>query len=155
MLEDPGSEDAAYLAALLLDTVAHFSRRVPGGCGLLVALQTQEEGDNEDVLQLFILRRYFPSQCWLHFEDQNPGQRLLWVSLEPGGLAPREEWSVLFHPDGEMIVTPRTALAGEPSGDSASSTGDQPCASVCDRHSLPQFLSAEKLTTGTHTDPKP
>ncbi|KAM5233214.1 ATPase SWSAP1 isoform 2-T4 [Hipposideros larvatus] len=59
LAEDLGPQEAAYLAALLLDTAGHFSHRVgPGrGCGLIVALQTPEEGDSGDALQLSLLQR--------------------------------------------------------------------------------------------------
>ena len=75
LVEDPGSQEAAYLAALLLDTAVHFSHRVgPGrGCGLIVALQTQEEGgDSGNALQLALLQRYFPAQCWLQPDAAGP-----------------------------------------------------------------------------------
>ncbi|XP_004616839.2 ATPase SWSAP1 [Sorex araneus] len=155
LLEDPGTQDAAYLVALLLDTAAHFSHRVHGGCGLMVALQTQEEGDRGDVLQLSMIQRYFPAQCWLHADAPDAGQGCLRVSLEPGGLSPRQEWSVIFHSDGEMTVIPRLDETGDPRTDSGSSTGDQPCASVCETCAMPQFPQAKRLTPGTHAHPKP
>ncbi|XP_046540650.1 ATPase SWSAP1 [Equus quagga] len=127
LAEDPGLQEAAYLAALLLDTADHFSHRVgPGGsCGLIVALQTQEEGDSGDALQLSVLQRYFPAQCWLQPDAPGPGQHRLRASLEPGGLGPRAEWCVAFRPDGEMTVTPWPAQAGDPSSDKGSSSGGQ------------------------------
>ncbi|XP_048198261.1 ATPase SWSAP1 [Perognathus longimembris pacificus] len=107
LLDDLGSQEATYLTALLLDTVAHFSRRQgPGqGCGLLVALKTQEEADSSDYLQVAMLRRYFPAQCWLQ-PDAGPGEHRLRVCLELGGLSPRAEWCVTFQPQGEMKITP-------------------------------------------------
>ncbi|XP_055975412.1 ATPase SWSAP1 [Sorex fumeus] len=155
LLEDLGTQDPAYLVALLLDTAAHFSHRVRGGCGLMVALQTQEESDRGDVLQLSMLQRYFPAQCWLHVDAPDSGQGLLRVSLKPGGLDPGQEWSVVFQSDGEMTVIPRLDKAGDPCTDSGSRAGDQPSASVCENRTMPQFLQTERLTPGTHADPKP
>nr|XP_005890836.1 PREDICTED: ATPase SWSAP1 [Bos mutus] len=129
LVEDPGSQEAAYLAALLLDTAVHFSHRVgPGrGCGLIVALQTQEEGgDSGNALQLALLQRYFPAQCWLQPDAAGPGQCCLRASLEPGGLGPREEWWVIFQPDGEMTVTRWPTQAVDTSSHKGSSSGGQP-----------------------------
>ncbi|XP_047704785.1 ATPase SWSAP1 isoform X2 [Prionailurus viverrinus] len=86
LVEDQGPQDAAYLAALLLDTAAHFSHQTgPGqGCGLIVALQTQEEGVSGDALQVSLLQRYFPAQCWLQAETPGPGQHRLRACLDPG-----------------------------------------------------------------------
>nr|AAI68995.1 RGD1308026 protein [Rattus norvegicus] len=62
LAEDPGTQDTAYLAALLLDTAAYFSHRLgaSGNCGLVVALETQKEADG-DVPHLALLQRYFPA----------------------------------------------------------------------------------------------
>ena len=129
LVEDPGSQEAAYLAALLLDTAVHFSHRAgPGrGCGLIVALQTQEEGgDSGNALQLALLQRYFPAQCWLQPDASGPGQCGLRASLEPGGLGPREEWGLTFQPDGEMTITPWPTQAGDTSSHKGSRSGGQP-----------------------------
>ncbi|XP_042549783.1 ATPase SWSAP1 [Dipodomys spectabilis] len=108
LLNDLGSQEATYLTALLLDTAAHFSRRLGAaqGCGLLVSLQTQEEADSGDGLQVAMLRRYFPAQCWLQPGAAGPGEHRLRVCLELGGLSPRTEWWVAFQPQGEMSITP-------------------------------------------------
>ncbi|XP_035931597.1 ATPase SWSAP1 [Halichoerus grypus] len=128
LVEDWGPQEAAYLAALLLDTAAYFSHQIgPGqGCGLIVALQIQEEGDSGDALQLSLLQRYFPAQCWLQVDAPGPGQRCLRACLDPGGLGPRAEWWVAFRPDGEMTITPWPAQAGNPSSDKGSSSEGQP-----------------------------
>ncbi|XP_025772299.1 ATPase SWSAP1 isoform X1 [Herpailurus yagouaroundi] len=128
LVEDQGPQDAAYLAALLLDTAAHFSHQTgPGqGCGLIVALQTQEEGVSGDALQVSLLQRYFPAQCWLQAETPGPGQHRLRACLDPGGLGPRREWCVAFRPNGEMTITPWPTQAGNLSLDKGSSSGGQP-----------------------------
>uniref|UniRef100_A0A667H2N0 SWIM-type zinc finger 7 associated protein 1 n=1 Tax=Lynx canadensis TaxID=61383 RepID=A0A667H2N0_LYNCA len=128
LVEDQGPQDAAYLAALLLDTAAHFSHQTgPGqGCGLVVALQTQEEGVSGDALQVSLLRRYFPAQCWLQAETPAPGQHRLRACLDPGGLGPQAEWCVAFRPNGEMTITPWPTQAGNLSLDKGSSSGGQP-----------------------------
>ncbi|XP_045347970.1 ATPase SWSAP1 isoform X2 [Leopardus geoffroyi] len=128
LVEDQGPQDAAYLAALLLDTAAHFSHQTgPGqGCGLIVALQTQEEGVSGDALQVSLLQRYFPAQCWLQAETPGPGQHRLRACLDPGGLGPRAEWCVAFRPNGEMTITPWPSQAGNLSLDKGSSSGGQP-----------------------------
>ncbi|XP_043442543.1 ATPase SWSAP1 isoform X1 [Prionailurus viverrinus] len=128
LVEDQGPQDAAYLAALLLDTAAHFSHQTgPGqGCGLIVALQTQEEGVSGDALQVSLLQRYFPAQCWLQAETPGPGQHRLRACLDPGGLGPRAEWWVAFRPNGEMTITPWPTQAGNLSLDKGSSSGGQP-----------------------------
>ncbi|XP_019283193.1 ATPase SWSAP1 isoform X2 [Panthera pardus] len=128
LVEDQGPQDAAYLAALLLDTAAHFSHQTgPGqGCGLIVALQTQEEGVSGDALQVSLLQRYFPAQCWLQAETPGPGQHRLRACLDPGGLGPRAEWCVAFRPNGEMTITPWPTQAGNLSLDKGSSSGGQP-----------------------------
>lgn len=127
-MEDQGPQDAAYLAALLLDTAAHFSHQTgPGqGCGLIVALQTQEEGVSGDALQVSLLQRYFPARCWLQAETPGPGQHRLRACLDPGGLGPRAEWCVAFRPNGEMTITPWPTQAGNLSLDKGSSSGGQP-----------------------------
>ncbi|CAK7292734.1 ATPase SWSAP1 [Vulpes lagopus] len=126
LVED--SQEAAYLAALLLDTAAHFSHRTaPGqGCGLIVALQIQEEEESGDGLQLSLLQRYFPAQCWLQVDAPGPGQHGLRACLDPGGLGPRAEWWVAFRPDGKMTITPWPTQAGNPNSDKGSSSGGQP-----------------------------
>lgn len=132
LAEDLEPQEAAYLSALLLDTAAHFSHQVGpgGGCGLIVALQTQEEGDSGDALQLSVLQRYFPAQCWLQpiapGSTPRSGERCFRVCLEPGGLGPRAQWCVAFQPDGEMTITPWPTQAGDPSSDKGSSSGGQP-----------------------------
>ncbi|EFB12962.1 hypothetical protein PANDA_010288, partial [Ailuropoda melanoleuca] len=128
LVGDWGPQEVAYLAALLLDTAAHFSHQIgPGhGCGLIVALQIQEEGDSGDALQLSLLQRYFPAQCWLQVDAQGPGQHCLRACLDPGGQGPRAEWWVAFQPDGEMTVTPWPAQTGNPSSDKGSSSEGQP-----------------------------
>ncbi|XP_007169262.2 ATPase SWSAP1 [Balaenoptera acutorostrata] len=128
LAEDPGSQEVAYLAALLLDTAAHFSHRVGSGrgCGLIVALQTQEEGDGGTALQLALLQRYFPAQCWLQPDAPGPGQHCLRACLEPDGLGPRAEWRVTFRQNGEMTVTPWPTQAGDTSLNKGSSSGGQP-----------------------------
>ncbi|KAF7465564.1 ATPase SWSAP1 [Marmota monax] len=128
LAKDPGPQEAAYLAALLLDTVAYFShRRGPNrDCGLMVALQTQEEGDSGDALQLTLLQRYFPAQCWLQPDAPGPGECHIRACLEPSGLGPRTEWCVTFQPDGEMKITRWPTQACDPSSDKSSSSRDQP-----------------------------
>ncbi|XP_036987313.2 ATPase SWSAP1 [Artibeus jamaicensis] len=117
LAEDLEPQEAAYLAALLLDTAAHFSHQVGpgGGCGLIVALQTQEEGNSGDALQLSILQRYFPAQCWLQPIASGSGERCFRACLEPCGPVPRAEWCVAFQPDGKMTITPWHTQAGDPS----------------------------------------
>lgn len=119
LVEDPGPQEAAYLAALLLDTATYFSHWVGPGrdCGLIVTLQTQEEGESGDALQLSLFQRYFPAQCWLRPDALGPGQHGLRACLEPGGLGPRAEWWVAFRPNGEMTITPWLTEANDPSSD--------------------------------------
>ncbi|KAM9243177.1 ATPase SWSAP1 [Dugong dugon] len=126
--EHQGPHEAAHLAALLLDTAAHFSHRAgPGrGCGLMVALQAQEEADSGDTLQLALLHRYFPACCWLQRDAPGPGQHCLRACLEPGGLGPRTEWLVAFQPDGEMMITPLSTEVGDRSFDKGTISGGQP-----------------------------
>ncbi|XP_011378625.1 ATPase SWSAP1 [Pteropus vampyrus] len=128
LAEDLGPQEAAYLAALLLDTAAHFGHRVGPGqdCGLIVALQTQEEGDSGDALHLSLLQRYFPAQCWLQFDTPGAGQCCRRACLEPGGQGPRAEWLMAFQPDGEMTVTPWPTQADDPNSNKCSSSGGQP-----------------------------
>ncbi|XP_037674086.1 ATPase SWSAP1 [Choloepus didactylus] len=128
LAEDLRPHKAAHLAALLLDTAAHFSHRAGpgGGCGVVAAFQTQEEADSGDTLQLALLQRYFPARCWLQPAAPGPGQRCLQASLEPGGLGPRTEWWVAFGLDGEMTITPWSTEAGDPSLDKGSGSGGQP-----------------------------
>nr|XP_012645801.1 ATPase SWSAP1 [Microcebus murinus] len=128
LAEDPGAEESAYLAALLLDTAAYFSHRLgPGGdCGLMVALQTQEVADSGDALHLALLQRYFPAQCWLQPEASGSGEHRLRVCLEPGGLGPRTEWWVTFQPGGKMTISLLQTQAGDPSSDKGSSSGGHP-----------------------------
>lgn len=127
LTEDLGPQEAAYLAALLVDTAAHFSHQGgPGqGCGLIVALQTQEEGDSGDAQPLALLQRYFPAQCWLQPNASGPGQHCLRACLEPGGLEPRAEWWVTFQPDGEMTVTQWPTQAGDTGSHKGSSSEGQ------------------------------
>ncbi|XP_054549264.1 ATPase SWSAP1 isoform X3 [Talpa occidentalis] len=127
LMEDLGTQGTAHLAALLLDTAAHFSHRAgPGrGCGLIVTLQTQEEGYSGDVLQLLLLQRYFPAQCWLHLEGPGPGPQRLQICLEPGGLGSRAEWWMSFQQDGEMTITSCATQTCNPSSEKSSSSGGQ------------------------------
>uniref|UniRef100_A0A8C6R1F8 NACHT domain-containing protein n=1 Tax=Nannospalax galili TaxID=1026970 RepID=A0A8C6R1F8_NANGA len=64
LAEDPGTQEAAYLAALLLDTAAYFSHRLGSNrsCGLMVALETQVEADGADAPQLTLLQRTYMVQ---------------------------------------------------------------------------------------------
>ncbi|KAM6167307.1 ATPase SWSAP1 [Erethizon dorsatum] len=117
LAEDPGCQEAAYLAALLLDTAAHFGHRAGPSrqCGLMVTLQTQEEADGGEALQRALLQRYFPAQCWLQVDEAGPGGHGFRVCLEPSGPGPRAEWRVTFRPDGEMTITPWPNQTREPS----------------------------------------
>ncbi|XP_066201911.1 ATPase SWSAP1 [Saccopteryx leptura] len=127
LAEDLEPQEAAYLAALLLDTAAHFGHQFgPGqGCGLIVALQTQEEEVSGDALQLSILQRYFPARCWLQPDTSGSRQRSFRACLEPGGLGHKAEWCVTFQPDGEMTITPWPTQAGDPNSDKGSRSGGQ------------------------------
>ncbi|XP_076977862.1 ATPase SWSAP1 [Tamandua tetradactyla] len=127
LAEDLGPHKAAHLAALLLDTAAHFSHRAGPGraCGIMVAFQTQEEADSGEALQLALLQRYFPAQCWLQPAAPGPGQHCLRATLEPGGQGARREWQVAFGPEGEMTITPRSTAADDPSLDKGSSSRGQ------------------------------
>ncbi|EHB12955.1 hypothetical protein GW7_13296 [Heterocephalus glaber] len=127
LAEDPGCQEATYLAALLLDTAAHFSHRAGPSrpCGLMVALQTQEQADSGEALQRALVQRYFPAQCWLQADAAGPGEHGFQVCLEPGGPGPREEWRVTFQPDGEMTITPWLTHTKEPSQDKSSSSRGQ------------------------------
>ncbi|XP_003413406.1 ATPase SWSAP1 [Loxodonta africana] len=126
--EHQGPHETAHLAALLLDTAAYFNHRAgPGrGCGLMVALQAQEDADSGDTLQLALLQRYFPACCWLQPGATGTGQRCLRACLEPGGLGPRTEWLIAFQPDGEMTITLLSTEVGDPSSDKATSSVGQP-----------------------------
>ncbi|XP_008051450.1 ATPase SWSAP1 [Carlito syrichta] len=128
LADEPGPQEAVYLAALLLDTAAHFSRRLGPGrdCGLMVALQTQEEADSGDALQLALLQRYFPAQCWLQPDAPVPREHGVRACLEPGGLGPRTEWWVTFQPNGEMMTTPWPTRAGDFSSAEGSSSRAHP-----------------------------
>ncbi|OBS79398.1 hypothetical protein A6R68_18149 [Neotoma lepida] len=119
LAEDSGAQEAAYLAALLLDTAAYFSHRLgaSGSCGLVVALETQKERDG-DAPHLTLLQRYFPAQCWLQPDALGLGQQhCVQASLERGKLSPRMEWSVTFLPNGEMKITPQPTQASKPGPD--------------------------------------
>jgi hypothetical protein len=87
----------------------------------MVALETQEEADSGDGPQLALLQRYFPAQCWLQPDASGPGEHRLRVCLEPGGLGPRAEWSVIFQADGEMTTQPTN-----PSFNKTLNAGGQP-----------------------------
>ncbi|ELV14035.1 hypothetical protein TREES_T100002047 [Tupaia chinensis] len=128
LLEDPGPQEAAYLAALLLDTAAHFSHRLGGSgdCGLMVALQTQEEADSGDALQLSLLQRYFPAQCWLQPSAPGPPGRCFRACLEQGEQGSRAEWLVTFQPEGEMAITSWPTQTGDPSSEEGASSGGPP-----------------------------
>ncbi|XP_006898916.1 PREDICTED: ATPase SWSAP1 [Elephantulus edwardii] len=117
--------EVAHLAALLLDTTAHFSHRAGprGGCGLVVALQTQEDVDSGDTRQLALLQRYFSASCWLQLDAQGPRHRGLRVCLEPGELGPRTVCSVTFQPDGSLTVTSLSTEEGDPSSGEGTSSG--------------------------------
>ncbi|XP_055457341.1 ATPase SWSAP1 [Psammomys obesus] len=126
LTEGPGVQEVAYLAALLLDTAAYFSHRLgaSGGCGLVVALETQREADG-DAPPLTLLQRYFPAQCWLQPDALGSGQhRCLRASLDLDKLSPRTEWSVTFLPGGEMKIAPLPAQASKPSLDMKGPTTD-------------------------------
>ncbi|XP_003798077.2 ATPase SWSAP1 [Otolemur garnettii] len=128
LAEDTGPDESSYLAALLLDTAAHFSDRIgpDRDCGLAVAFQTQEEPDSGDSLHLALLQRYFPARCWLQPDASDPGEHRIRACLEPGGLGPRTEWWVTFPPRGEMTVTPWHTRAGDPSSDKGSRSEGHP-----------------------------
>lgn len=140
LTEDLDIQEAAFLAALLLDTVTYFSYRLGAGgsCGLVVALETQREADG-DAPHLTLLQRYFPAQCWLQPDALGSGQhRCLRASLDLDKLSPRIEWSVTFLPDGEMKITPLPAQASEPSSDKKC-----PRTLMCD-NPLDGILTSEK-----------
>ncbi|XP_006875231.1 PREDICTED: ATPase SWSAP1 [Chrysochloris asiatica] len=126
--EYQGPHEAAYLAALLLDTAAYFSHRAVsgGGCGLVVSLQIQEETDSGNTLQLTLFQRYFTACCWLRPVATGPGQRCLRACLESGRQGPRTEWLVAFQPDGEMTISPLLTEVGDPNSDKDTSSGVQP-----------------------------
>lgn len=67
------------MAAMLLDIAAHSSHQTgpSQGCGFIVALQIQEEGDSGNALQLSLLQQYFPNQRGLQVDAPGPGQRCL------------------------------------------------------------------------------
>ncbi|XP_028728339.1 ATPase SWSAP1 isoform X1 [Peromyscus leucopus] len=157
LAEDSGAQEAAYVAALLLDTAAYFSGRLgaSGSCGLVVALETPKEGD-DDAPHLTLLQRYFPARCWLQPDALGLGrQHCLRASLESGQLSPRMEWSVTFLPNGEMTVTPWPPQASKPSPDKTSpSAGSQSLTLVCDSLSGPQFPLDSILTSETGADSK-
>lgn len=157
LAEDPGTQDAAYLAALLLDTAAYFSHRLgaSGSCGLVLALETQKEADG-DVPHLALLQRYFPAQCRLQPDALGLGQHCcLRASLETGKLSPRTEWSVTFLPGGEMKITPWPAQTSKLSPDkNGSSTGSQSLTLGCDNLPSPRFPLDGILTSGTSADSK-
>nr|XP_045000039.1 ATPase SWSAP1 [Jaculus jaculus] len=124
LAEDQGTQEAAYLAALLLDTAAYFSDRLGSNrnCGLLVALETREEAESGDNLQLGLIRRYFPAQCWLRPDAAHLGQWHLQVFLQSGRQSPGGEWLMTFLPSGEMRITLRPTQASTPSPDKKSSS---------------------------------
>ncbi|KAL1781765.1 ATPase SWSAP1 [Sigmodon hispidus] len=141
LTEDSRPQEAAYLAALLLDTADYFSHRqgARGSCGLVVALETLKEADG-DAPHLTLLQRYFPAQCWLQSDALGGQQHCLRASLELGKLSPRTEWSVTFLPNGEMKITSWPTQASKPSPDQkGSSAGRQSLTLVCDNLSGRQF----------------
>ncbi|XP_051011742.1 ATPase SWSAP1 [Acomys russatus] len=155
LTEDLGAQEAAYVAALLLDTAAYFSHRLgaSGSCGLVVALETQKEADG-DVPHLTLLQRYFPAQCWLTPDALGLGQHhCLRASLDLGKPSLRTEWSVTFLSRGEMKIGPWPYQASKPSSDKKGpSAGSQPAALVGDNLSGPQFPLDGILTSGTGVD---
>ncbi|XP_049981476.1 ATPase SWSAP1 [Alexandromys fortis] len=157
LAEDSGAQEAAYLAALLLDTVAYFSHHLgaSGSCGLVVALETQKEADG-DVPHLTLLQRYFPAQCWLQPDALGLGQQYcLRASLASGPLSPRMEWSVTFLPSGEMKITPWPTQASKPCSDrKGSSARNQSLTLACDNLSGPQCPLDRTLTSGTVAESK-
>ncbi|XP_021028300.1 ATPase SWSAP1 [Mus caroli] len=157
LAEDPSAQEAAYLAALLLDTAAFFSHRLGanGSCGLVVALETQKEAE-ADAPHLALLKRYFPAQCRLQPDALGLGQHCcLRASLELGKLSPRTEWSVSFLPCGEMKVTPWLAQASKLSPEKKdSSAGSQSLTLGCDNLPGPGSPSDGILTSETGADSK-
>ncbi|XP_059131257.1 ATPase SWSAP1-like [Peromyscus eremicus] len=145
LAEDSEAQEAAYVAALLLDTAAYFSRRLgaSGSCGLVVALETPKEGDS-DAPHLTLFQRYFPAQCWVQPD-----------ALSLGWLSPRMEWSVTFLPNGEMTVITWPTQASKPSPDKKGPSAGSPSLTlVCDNLSGPQFPLDSILTSGTGADSK-
>ncbi|XP_051695971.2 ATPase SWSAP1 [Oryctolagus cuniculus] len=148
--EDPGAQEAAHLAALLVDTAAHFSHRLGPGraCGLLVALQTQDEGDPGEALRLAVLQRYFPAQCWLQPDAPGLGERCLQACLEPGAPGHRTEWRVSFGADGEPTVAPAAACGS----DQASGSGGRARALIGHSLSGPGSPTAKRPRSGTRAE---
>lgn len=153
LAEDPGTQEAAYLAALLLDTAAYYSHRLgcSRSCGLMVALETQVEADGGNAPQLTLLQRYFPAKCWLQAEAPGLGQPgCLRARLDSGQPGPRAEWTLKFLSDGEMMITPWPTHTTCCTPDKKSLTaGEQSLTSVCDSVSGPQFPWAGMLAAET------
>ncbi|XP_077186071.1 ATPase SWSAP1 [Paroedura picta] len=112
----PGPQAAAQLAALLLDTADHFSRKgraEPRGCRLMVSMKLPGEG-GEGAEQLSAVQRYFLAQCWLLPETPpgSPGgsggqglpQRVRARLSQPG--TEDQEWLLRFPPQEEMKIAP-------------------------------------------------
>ncbi|XP_027707118.1 ATPase SWSAP1 [Vombatus ursinus] len=113
LAETSGAQACAHLAALLVDTAAHFSGCSGSGCGLLVTMQGPAEAELEAAaLQLAVLQRYLPTCLWL--EPEPPDLAGAWpqhseqcfrARLSSGPGFPKQEWCLSFGHDGEMAIS--------------------------------------------------
>ncbi|XP_068939121.1 ATPase SWSAP1 [Petaurus breviceps papuanus] len=113
LAETSGAQACAHLAALLVDTAAHFSGCLGSSCGLLVTMRGPTEADPEaTTLQLAVLQRYFSTCLWLEPEppdlagSQAQDSGLCFrAHLSSGPGFPKQEWCLSFGHDGEMAIS--------------------------------------------------
>ncbi|XP_074059561.1 ATPase SWSAP1 [Macrotis lagotis] len=111
----------AHLAALLVDTVTHFSGRLSGGCGLLITMRGPVEAEAEaSSLQLAVLQRYLPRYLWLEPDPPDPAEarsqdlgQCFRIRLSTGPGFPRQEWYLSFGCDGEMAISQVTCQVSQ------------------------------------------
>uniref|UniRef100_F7EJV7 SWIM-type zinc finger 7 associated protein 1 n=1 Tax=Monodelphis domestica TaxID=13616 RepID=F7EJV7_MONDO len=113
LAETSGPQACAHLAALLVDTVAHFSGCSSSNCGLLVTMRSPDEVETEEAaLQLTVLQRYLPTCLWLEPEPpdlaearpQDPGGYFR-ARVSSGPDFPKQEWCLSFGHNGEMAIS--------------------------------------------------